>query len=195
MAMRRSFGGAGRSVLSALFGLCATLSVEAASPAAPAAPQSSTPPPPSSSAQTTADPAIKGLYGEWALRCDTPAGALAEQCVLVQNVYADGKPDVQLVVIVLKVPDGGHLLRVVVPLGVVLPAGLGLKIDGTDIGRTGFMRCLGNGCMAEVAMDDGLIGRFSTGSTALFIIYPRPDEGVGVPIPLAGFANGLARLP
>ena len=123
------------------------------------------------------------------------AGALTEQCVLVQNVYADGKPDIQLVVIVLKVPDGGHLLRVVAPLGVVLPAGLGLKIDGTDIGRTGFMRCLGNGCMAEVTMDDGLIGRFSTGSTAMFVIYPRPDEGVGIPISLAGFASGLARLP
>ncbi len=191
MVMRRSMGDACRGVLSALFGICATLSVEAASPAAPTAPQSSTPPPP----QTTSDPAIKGLYGEWALRCEIPAGALTEQCVLVQNVYADGRPDVQLVVIVLKVPDGGHLLRVVAPLGVVLPAGLGLKIDGTDIGRTGFMRCLGNGCMAEVAMDDGLIGRFSTGSTALFVIYPKPDEGVGIPIPLAGFASGLARLP
>ena len=66
---------------------------------------------------------------------------------------------------------------------------------GTDIGKTGFMRCLANGCMAEVAMDDGLIGRFSTGSTALFIIFPTPGEGTGIPIQLGGFANGLARLP
>ena len=143
----------------------------------------------------TPDPAIRGQYGDWALRCDAATGSAIEQCVLVQNVYAEGRPDIQLVVVVLKAPDGGYLLRVVVPLGIILPAGLGLKIDGTDIGKTGFMRCLANGCMAEVSMDDGLIGRFSTGSTALFIIFPTPGEGTGIPIPLAGFANGLARLP
>lgn len=141
------------------------------------------------------DPAIRGLYGDWALRCEAPAASPTEQCVMVQNVYAEGKPDIQLVVVILKAPEGGYLLRVVVPLGIILPAGLGLKIDGTDIGKTGFMRCLANGCMAEVSMDDGLIGRFSTGSTALFIIFPTPGEGTGIPIPLAGFANGLARLP
>lgn len=151
---------------------------------------------PSFAANTaTPDPAIRGVYGEWALRCDVQAGSTAEQCALVQNVYAEGKPDLQLVVVVLKAPEGGYLLRVVAPLGIILPAGLALRIDGTDIGKTGFMRCLGNGCMAEVAMDDGLIGRFSTGSTALFIIFPTPGEGTGIPIPLAGFANGLARLP
>jgi invasion protein IalB len=141
------------------------------------------------------DPAIRGVYGEWALRCDMQTGSTVEQCALVQNVYAEGKPDLQLVVVVVKAPEGGYLLRVVAPLGIILPAGLALRIDGTDIGKTGFMRCLANGCMAEVAMDDGLIGRFSTGSTALFIIFPTPSEGTGLPIPLAGFANGLARLP
>ncbi len=141
------------------------------------------------------DPAIRGVYGEWALRCDVQTGSTVEQCALVQNVYAEGKPDLQLVVVILKAPEGGYLLRVVAPLGIILPAGLGLRIDGTDIGKTGFMRCLANGCMAEVSMDDGLISRFSTGTTALFIVFPTPGEGTGLPIPLAGFANGLARLP
>ncbi len=42
------------------------------------------------------------------------------------------------------------LLRVVAPLNVLLPAGLGLKVDDADIGRAGFVRCLPNGCVAEV---------------------------------------------
>ena len=48
-------------------------------------------------------------------------------------------------------------MRVVAPLGVLLPSGLGLKIDHADIGRAGFVRCLPNGCIAEVVMDDALI--------------------------------------
>ncbi len=47
-------------------------------------------------------------------------------------------------------------MRVVAPLGVLLPSGLGLKIDNADIGRAGFVRCLPNGCIAEVIMDDAL---------------------------------------
>ena len=29
---------------------------------------------------------VKNTYGDWQMRCETPAGATAEQCALVQNV-------------------------------------------------------------------------------------------------------------
>ncbi len=141
------------------------------------------------------DPAFKGVFGDWALRCESNAIAAGEQCVLVQSVAADNKPDLQMVVIVLKGPNGGYVLRIVVPLGIILPSGLGLKIDNVDIGRTGFMRCLANGCMAEVVMDDNLLNRFTTGESALFVIFTSPAEGVGFPIRLAGFSNGVVKLP
>ena len=54
-------------------------------------------------------------------------------------------------------------LRVVAPLGVLLPSGLGLKIDQTDIGRAGFVRCLTTGCVAEVVMDDKLLDELRAG--------------------------------
>ena len=146
-------------------------------------------------ATPAADPALRGVFGEWALRCESNALAAGEQCVLVQSVAAENKPDVQMVVIIVKGPNGGHILRVIVPLGVILPSGLGLKIDNVDIGRTGFMRCLANGCLAEVVMDEGLLTRFKTGGSALFVIFTSPEEGVGIPIQLAGFSNGIAKLP
>ena len=100
---------------------------------------------------------VKNTFGDWQMRCETPAGAKAEQCALVQNVAAEDRPNVTLVVIVLKTADGkSRLLRVVAPLGVLLPSGLGLKIDQTDIGRAGFVRCLATGCVAEVVMEDKL---------------------------------------
>src|SRR5215210_5167732 len=139
---------------------------------------------------------VKNTFGDWQLRCETPAGAKAEQCALVQNVAAEDRPNVTLLVIVLKTADGkSRLLRVVAPLGVLLPAGLGLKIDQDDGGGAGFVRCLPTGCVAEVVMEDTLIDQFKKGQTATFIVFQTPEEGVGIPVSLNGFGPGFESLP
>ena len=139
---------------------------------------------------------VKSKHGDWELRCETPPGAQKEQCALLQSVAAEDRPNVNLVVIVLKTADGkSRLLRVIAPLGVLLPNGLGLKIDATDIGRAGFVRCLPTGCVAEVIMDDKLVEGLRSGQSATFIIYQTPEEGVGIPLTLAGFKDGYEKLP
>ena len=139
---------------------------------------------------------VKGKYGDWELRCETPPGASKEQCALLQSVAADDKPNINLVVIVLRTADGkSRLLRVIAPLGVLLPSGLGLKIDSTDVGRAGFVRCLPTGCVAEVVMEDRLIDQMRTGGNATFIIFQTPEEGIGIPLTLKGFREGFDALP
>jgi invasion protein IalB len=140
--------------------------------------------------------AVKSKHGDWEMRCETPPGATREQCALLQSVAAEDRPNVNLVVIVLKTADGkSRLLRVVAPLGVLLPSGLGLKIDQTDIGRAGFVRCLPTGCVAEVVMEDKLLDQMKNGTSATFIIFQTPEEGVGIPLTLAGFKDGFEKLP
>lgn len=139
---------------------------------------------------------VKSKYGDWEIRCETPGGSNAEQCALIQSVAAEDKANVNLVVIVLKTSDHkSRLLRVIAPLGVLLPNGLGLKIDETDIGRAGFVKCLPTGCIAEVVMEDKLVEQLKSGKTATFIIHQTPDEGIGLPLTLAGFKDGFSHLP
>lgn len=140
--------------------------------------------------------AVKSVHKDWQIRCDTPPGAKSEQCALIQSVTAEDRANVGLTVIVLKTADQkSKLMRVVAPLGVLLPSGLGLKIDNADIGRAGFVRCLPNGCIAEVVMDDELLKKLRTAKTATFIIYQTPEEGIGFPMSLAGFGEGYDKLP
>jgi Invasion protein B, involved in pathogenesis len=140
--------------------------------------------------------AVKSVHKDWQIRCDTPPGAKSEQCALIQSVTAEDRANVGLTVIVLKTADQkSRLMRVVAPLGVLLPSGLGLKVDDANIGRAGFVRCLPNGCIAEVVMDDALIGKLRNGKTATFIIFQTPEEGIGFPMSLAGFAEGYDKLP
>jgi invasion protein IalB len=146
--------------------------------------------------QAAAQGAVKSVHKDWQIRCDNPPGAKNEQCALIQSVTAADRANIGLTVIVLKTADQkSRLMRVVAPLGVLLPSGLGLKIDNADIGRAGFVRCLPNGCIAEVVMDDALIQKLRTGKTATFIIFQTPEEGIGFPMSLAGFAEGYDQLP
>ena len=146
--------------------------------------------------RAAAQGAVKSVHKDWQIRCDTPPGAKAEQCALIQSVTAEDRANVGLTVIVLKTADAkSRLMRVVAPLGVLLPSGLGLKIDAADVGRAGFVRCLPNGCIAEVVMDDELIKKLRIGKTATFIIFQTPEEGIGFPMSLAGFGEGYDKLP
>lgn len=150
--------------------------------------------------------ALKGNYGDWQLRCDTMPGRAGEQCILMQslvddqNVVDGQKVEINLVVVALRAsdPKAGNvrkpILRVIAPLGVLLPRGLGLKIDTAEIGATGFVRCLANGCVAEVEMDDPLVEKFKKGKEATFVIFLTPDEGRGLPLSLDGFEKGFALL-
>lgn len=146
--------------------------------------------------QSVAQGVLRQSYGDWQMRCDQPPGAREEQCALVQNVTAEDRDNVGLSVIVLKTADKkSRILRVLAPLGVLLPSGLGLRIDDADIGRTGFVRCLANGCYAELEIMTDLMNKLQSGQKATFIIYPTPEEGIGIPISLGGFREGFAALP
>ena len=68
-------------------------------------------------------------------------------------------------------------------------------VDQTDVGRTPFVRCLPNGCVAEVVMDDKLMDQLKTGTNATFIVFQTPEEGIGIPIALKGFGEGFDKLP
>jgi invasion protein IalB len=142
------------------------------------------------------EPPVRSTHGDWQVRCDTPAGAQGEQCVLMQFVTAEDRDNVGLTVIILKTADKkARIMRILAPLGVLLPSGLGLKIDNTDMGRAGFVRCLPNGCVAEVILEDKLLTSLRGGQTATFIIFQTPEEGIGIPISLNGFGQGFDVLP
>ena len=81
------------------------------------------------------------------------------------------------------------------PLGVLLPNGLGLNVDGKDIGRAYFVRCFQDGCYAEVILEKPLLDTLKTGKAATFIVFQTPEEGIGIPVDLTGFSDGFKALP
>lgn len=138
---------------------------------------------------------VRQSFDAWQIQCETPEGSQVELCALVQHVAAVDRPNVELRITVVRTLDGGgHILRVIVPLGVLLEGGLGLRVDDTDVGTADFAICLPSGCYVEMIMDQALIDALSAGETAWFVIFQTPDEGIGIPVALSGFAEGFAAL-
>ena len=146
--------------------------------------------------QALAQGAVKSSHGAWSMVCDIPPGASSEQCALMQNVVAEDRAEVGLSVVVLKTADQkAKILRILAPLGVLLPNGLGLNVDGKDIGRAYFVRCFQDGCYAEVILEEALLATLQSGKTATFIVFQTPEEGIGIPVDLSGFTEGYKKLP
>ena len=139
---------------------------------------------------------VRSTHGAWSIICDTPGGSATEQCALMQNVIAEDRPEVGLSVVVLRTADDrAEILRVLAPLGVLLPNGLGLNVDGNDIGRAYFVRCFQDGCYAEVILEQPLLDTLRNGDSATFIVFQTPEEGIGIPVELDGFSEGFDALP
>ena len=140
---------------------------------------------------------VRANHGAWSVICDKPAGASVEQCALMQNVIAEDRPEVGLSVVVLKTADRkSKILRILAPLGVLLKDGMELYVDNNNIGRAYFTRCFSEGCYVEVEIDDELMRILRAGKNAVFALRESVDQArVGIPVELAGFAQGYDALP
>ena len=114
----------------------------------------------------------------------------------MQSVIDEERANVGLRAVFLLASNGQKVLRVVAPLGVLLPFGLGLRIDDEAIGKEPlpFIRCRPMGCISEIIVKDKLLEKLKTGTTALFIIVETKEEGRAIPVSLKGFTKGLERL-
>jgi invasion protein IalB len=141
------------------------------------------------------DGTVTAQHGDWQVVCkQPPPGAKNEVCALVQSVTAEDRNNVGLTVYFQKFANGTRVLRVFAPLGVLLPPGLGLKIDDKDVGNAPFLRCHNFACYAQVVAEEKLIEQLKTGKTAVFILFQTEEAGIGIPISLAGFAQALSAL-
>ena len=140
------------------------------------------------------DGTVKGQFGDWQVVCKAPPpGAKKEICAVTQSVTDETNENVGLTVMVQNFA-AEQVLRVMAPLGVLLPRNLALKIDEADLGQVPFMRCFVVGCQAQISIDDTLRQKLTSGKTALFVIFRTEEQGIGIPISLAGLSEALVSL-
>jgi invasion protein IalB len=145
-----------------------------------------------------------GTYGAWGVQCmETPAnpdqgGEAGKTCGMTQQGKSDKSEKVALSVIVNKVKRGDKsaiFMRIMAPIGVYLPTGIPVEIDGAALpSRMVFTRCVPPICEAMGEMSPDTLTKFKKGTASNFYLYDRPGNGYPIKISLEGFAAALTAL-
>ncbi|MCA3560787.1 MAG: invasion associated locus B family protein [Aestuariivirga sp.] len=139
--------------------------------------------------------------GQWKVQCETvppmegqPGG---RQCGMVQVTNSEKNPKASLTLVIVSTKQNGKQLynmRVIAPIGVFLPTGVALEIDGNAVGRVPFTRCMPQICMAFAEASPDTLAKLKKGKAANFIIYEAPGIGLPMKLSLDGFSASLAAL-
>lgn len=148
----------------------------------------------SASAQgTSPKETVKVKHGDWEVRCGEN-----NSCYMNQIVNNDeGAPLINIAIRQLKNnPQAKAIAVFVAPLGVVLPRGVEMRIDGGDAIGSPFLYCLANGCFSELAMTDEGLDRLRRGAAATLQIYSvqKPSEAISRKLSLFGFTKAYGAL-
>ncbi len=155
-----------------------------------------------SRAQQGPAPEVIATHGDWKIQCETAAkpdaqGQTEKQCAMVQTGRSEKNAKLGLTTVFVRAKQNGKevtMMRILAPIGVYLPTGVALEIDGGAIGRFPFMRCLPQICMAFGEAGNQTLDKFRKGTAANFIVYEAPGLGTPIKISLNGFAAAFAAL-
>jgi invasion protein IalB len=137
-------------------------------------------------------------FKDWTVRCGRQNEQGPEVCGMEQQT-TDKEGRTVMAVFVGKVPNSSDPgLLIMVPLGVLLPAGVMLQIDSGAEMPLQVNRCERQGCRIELLLKPELLARFKSGSQAkvLFEVFDPQGERrrLGVPISLQGFTAALEEV-
>jgi invasion protein IalB len=144
---------------------------------------------------------VISTHGKWEVQCTefkTKDGGAVKNCGLFQSTKNEKDANIQLAVIVSKVKreqESTTQMRVVVPIGVYLPTGIPVEIDGAALpNRLVFTRCIGRICEALGEASPDTLQKFIRGNESVFYIYDRPGNGYPMKISLEGFGAAMKAL-
>ena len=139
--------------------------------------------------------------GQWKVQCEAiPAmegQPASRQCGMIQITKNEKNPKATLTLVIVSTKQNGKTLynmRVLAPIGVFLPTGVALEVDGNAVGRVPFTRCMPQICMAFAEASVDTLGKLKKGKQANFIIYEAPGIGMPMKLSLEGFSASLAAL-
>ena len=118
-------------------------------------------------------------------------------CGMIQSARDEKRPQLGVTLYISRIRQGDKMLtqmRIMAPIGVWLPQGIGLDIDGQAIGSMPYSNCLPQVCLARAETSPETLDKFKKGTVANFFIYAGPGAGVPLKISLKGFGKALDAL-
>lgn len=134
-------------------------------------------------------------FKNWTARCEPMPGSGVERCFIFQNLVLkdSGKRLVHMAVGYLAA-DGKPAAVVTMPLGISLPMGADISVDGGAPESVVIERCDATGCIGALALSDGFIADLKRGREARIGFHDASRRRIAVPLSLLGFTAGFNSL-
>lgn len=143
----------------------------------------------------SANPQHGQTFKNWSARCEPAPGSTIERCFIFQNLVLkdSGKRLVHMAVGYLAA-DGRPAAVITLPLGISLPLGATISVDGGAPEEIHIERCDAGGCVGTVALSDGFVVALKRGREARVTFHDGARRRIAVPISLLGFTAGFNSL-
>ena len=142
-----------------------------------------------------AQPQHGQTFQDWTTRCEQAPGTATQRCFIFQNLVLkkSGQRLVHMAVGYLAA-DGQATAVITMPLGISLPAGASISVDGGPAREIVIERCDTGGCVGTVALGDRLIRDLKRGREARISFHDGSGRRIAVPMSLLGFTAGIDSL-
>lgn len=138
------------------------------------------------------------VYNDWTMRCSEVNDPQTQQqvavCEATQRIVNDQGQPVMEVIVTLPPGQNQYVGAIIAPLGVVLPAGIAVSVDGTPTGKIPFVRCIQQGCIGQFAFQDNVFNAWKGGVQATVTVVRGNNTEVALPLSLSGFTAATDAL-
>jgi invasion protein IalB len=146
--------------------------------------------------QEAVDPAKKAdQHGAWASRCTSSARGQPAECALEQRAIARETGRV-IGIITIRLPSQTRkpVTMIQLPVGLFLPAGVDVDVDGDMSQNFPFQTCNANACFVGFPLSDQLLKRMHNGGKFNVTFQYLNKKPVTLPMSLEGFTDAYARI-
>jgi len=135
-------------------------------------------------------------YRDWVLRCENNEQVSRRTCVLFQRLVVQdtGRVIMQATVARPQDPADPAVVVLMLPLGIYLPFGAELSIDGGQPIPLTIRTCMQRGCSAVLMLEPELLRAFQDGLKARVRVKQNNNENLDLELSLKGFRAGFAAL-
>ena len=132
-------------------------------------------------------------FKDWITRCVTTNGE--SQCHIEQNIVAGKEKKLRLLTIQIGYFNQRRIANLIAPLGVLLPQGVALEIDGFKFSKPSpFNFCNSAGCSSSIELDEKMVGLMKKGKTLVASIVDPSGKRLSIPFSLSGFTPAFNNL-
>ncbi|PVE23173.1 invasion-associated locus B family protein [Microvirga sp. KLBC 81] len=133
---------------------------------------------------------------EWTKVCGKDEAAKAEICYTTRDFVTDkGQRVVAVALYDVKGKASQKLMRIMMPLGFLVPPGVRIVVDKSQPVGGRYASCLPNGCFVEAVVKDDFVAALKKGTTLTISARNQAGREVAFAVPAEGFGKAFDGPP